>query len=78
VLDAGAARVAVVRAILDARDPAEAARALAGALASAPRATSGEIPALAGMTTDPRVVPAEAGTSSRAAFTPSTREGACT
>jgi thiamine-phosphate pyrophosphorylase len=32
VLEAGATRVAVVRAILDARDPAEAAHALAGAL----------------------------------------------
>ena len=42
VLDAGATRVAVVRAVLDARDPAEAARGFADALAEAAHSVAQE------------------------------------
>jgi thiamine-phosphate pyrophosphorylase len=66
VLDAGAVRVAVVRAILDARDPAEAARAFADTLACVGK---GETPAFVGMRGSgidapaPPAIPAKAGIS---------------
>ena len=44
VLDAGATRVAVVRAVLDARDPAEAARGFADALAQVAQSVAREAP----------------------------------
>ena len=42
VLEAGAARIALVRAVLDARDPAEAARCFADALTQAPHSAARE------------------------------------